>query len=147
MKICIVCSCGGHLSEVREFSPAYQSYSHFYVINKKIAIPAGITQKVYFIRHSERDWLFFANLWEAFKILRSERPDVILSTGAGPAVPFAIIGRTIFGVKVLFVETLTRIHAPSLTGRIMYWMSDRFLYQSEGLRAFFPKGQYGGSLL
>ncbi len=49
--------------------------------------------RTHFIRHSERDWLFLVNLWEAARILSRERPDVILSTGAGPVVPFALVAR------------------------------------------------------
>ncbi len=147
MKICIVSSCGGHLTEVRELMPAYRDYGHFYVINERISVPPDMEGKVHFIRHSERDWLFFTNLWEAWQILRRERPDVILSTGAGPVVPFAIVGRLLFGTKVLFVETLTRIQKPSLTGRIMYRLAHEFFYQAEGLGAFFPNGRYAGSLL
>jgi beta-1,4-N-acetylglucosaminyltransferase len=146
MKICIVSSCGGHLTEVRELIPVYGPYEHFYVIAKRISLPPDM-RKVYFIRHSERDWLFFVNLVEAWKILKKEQPDVIISTGASPAVPFAIVGRLFFGVKVLFIETLARVTAPSVTGRIMYRLANCFLYQWESLRAFFPRGQYGGSLL
>jgi len=147
MKICIVSSCGGHLTEVRQVRPAYAPYDHFYVLNKRITVPEDMAEKtVYFIRHSERDLLFFTNLLEAWRILRSERPDVILSTGAGPAVPFAIVGR-LLGVKVLFIETLARIHAPSLTGRLMYRLSNRFFYQFETLARFFPRGECGGPLL
>lgn len=140
-------SCGGHLTEVRQVRPAYEPYDHFYVINKHIQVPEDMAgHKVYFIRHSERDLLFFVNLLEAWRILRAERPDVILSTGAGPAVPFAMVGR-LLGIKVLFIETLARIQAPSLTGRLMYRLSNRFFYQFESLRPFFPKGEWGGPLL
>jgi beta-1,4-N-acetylglucosaminyltransferase len=147
MKVCIVSSCGGHLTEVRELMSAYGEYEHFYVINKEIAVPPDMHGRVYFIRHSERDWKFFLNLWEAFRILRRERADVILSTGAGPAVPFTIVGRLIFGTKVLFVETFTRVNRPSVTGRIMYRLAHRFFYQSESLRPYFPRGEYGGTLI
>jgi beta-1,4-N-acetylglucosaminyltransferase len=147
MKICIVSSCGGHLTEVRQIRAAYEQYEHFYVINKRIQVPKDMESRtVYFIRHSERDLLFFTNLLEAWRILRRERPDAILSTGAGPAVPFAIVGR-LLGVKVLFIETLARIDAPSLTGRLMYRLSNRFFYQFESLGRFFPKGECGGPLL
>jgi hypothetical protein len=72
---------------------------------------------------------------------------VILSTGAGPVVPFAIVGRLFFGTRVVFVETLTRVHAPSLTGRIMYRLAHDFFYQWESLRRFFPRGTFGGPII
>ena len=80
--------------------------------------------KTHFITHSERDWKTLINLWEAWCLLRRERPALILSTGAGPAVPFALVGRFVFGIKVVFIETVTRVYKPSLTGRLMYWLAD-----------------------
>jgi beta-1,4-N-acetylglucosaminyltransferase len=147
MKVCIVSSCGGHLTEVRQLRSAYSKYEHFYVLNDKAQLPDDMLGKTYFIRHSERDLLFFVNLWEAFEILRREKPDVILSTGAGPVVPFALLGRWLFRTRVIFIETITRVHQPSLTGRIMYYLSHRFFYQWEPLAKYFPKGTYGGLLL
>jgi len=147
VKICIVSSCGGHLTEVRCLKPAYRDYEHFYVLNDRVLLPEDMQGKTHFIAHSERDWKFFLNLWEAWRILRRERPQVILSTGAGPAVPFAIVGRLLFGTRVVFVETITRVHEPSLTARIMYRLAHDFFYQWESQRAFFPKARYGGPLL
>jgi len=147
MKICVVSSCGGHLTEVRCLKAAYASYDHFYVLNDRVLLPEDMKDRTYFIAHSERNWKFFLNLWEAFRVLLKEKPDVILSTGAGPAVPFAIVGRLLFCTRVIFVETMTRITRPSLTGRLMYWLAHDFFYQWETLRSFFPKALYGGPLV
>jgi beta-1,4-N-acetylglucosaminyltransferase len=145
MKICIVSSCGGHLTEVRALSSTYARHEHFYVINDRLLLPADMQDRTYFIRHSERDWLFFVNLWEAFKILRRERPSLILSAGAGPAVPFALVGK-LLGIPNIFVEISAQVMEPSLTGRIMYYLADRFFYQWKSLEGKFPKGTYGGLL-
>jgi len=147
MKICIVSSCGGHLTEVRCLMPAYEQYEHFYVLNDYAELPSDMQGKTDFIVHSERDWKQLINLWEAFRILRRERPQVILSTGAGPAVPFAIVGRYLFGCRIIFIETITRISAPSMTGKIMYRLAHDFFYQWKSLARFFPNGQYAGPLL
>lgn len=146
MKICIVSSCGGHLTEVRVLKPVYECYEHFYVLNDRVLLPQDMEGKTVFIRHSERDWLFFVNLWEAWRILRKERPALILSTGAGPVVPFALVGK-LLRVPTLYIETFTRVLKPSMTGRIMYYLADRFFYQWETLAPYFPKAVYGGFLL
>jgi beta-1,4-N-acetylglucosaminyltransferase len=145
-KICIVSSCGGHLTEVRTLMPAYSRYEHFYVINEKILLFEDMQDKTYFIRHSERDLLFLLNLWEAWCILRRERPNIILSTGAGPLVPFAIVGKFL-GIRTVFIESITRVSGPSLTGRIMNYLADRVLYQWPCLERFFPRGVYGGPII
>ena len=125
----------------------YESYEHFYVLNDKALLPPDMAAKTYFVTHSERDWTFLVNLWEAYRILRRERPDVILSTGAGIAVPFAILARLLSGIRVVFVETMTRVSAPSVTGKLMYRLAHRFYYQHPGLKDFFPAGIYGGPII
>ena len=116
------------------------------MLNDKVDLPKDMEGKTYFIRHSERDWLFFTNLLEAWKILLKEKPHLILSTGAGPVVPFALVGKC-FKIPTIFIETFTRVKEPSLSGKIMYWLADRFFYQWEPLTLFFPKGTYGGPLV
>jgi UDP-N-acetylglucosamine:LPS N-acetylglucosamine transferase len=145
MRICIVSSCGGHLTEVRALKPVYGRHEHFYVLNDRIVLPEDMQGRTHFIRHSERDWLFFVNLWEALQILRRERPHLILSTGAGLAVPFALLGR-LYGIRTIFIECATQVIKPSLTGRIMYYLAWRFFYQWKSLRAHFPKAICGGLL-
>jgi hypothetical protein len=146
MKICIVSSCGGHLTEVRALKPVYEHYEHFYVLNDRVLLPKDMEGKTSFICHAERNWLVLVNFLEAWRILRRERPGLILSTGAGPVVPFALIGK-LFGIPTLFIETLTRVSRPSLSGRIMYRLADRFFYQWKGLERYFPKATYGGPVL
>ena len=146
MKICIVSSCGGHLTEVRCLKPAYEHYEHFYVLNDNAILPSDMQGKTFFIAHSERDWKFLVNLLEAFRILLKERPAIILSTGAGPVVPFALVGRMLFRTRVVFVETITRIEKPSMTGKIMYFLAHDFFYQWESLQKYFPKAKHGGPL-
>lgn len=147
MKICIVSSCGGHLTEVRRLRRAFELYPHFYVLNDQALLPDDMRDKTYFITHSERDWKFLLNLWEAFRILARERPTVILSTGAGPVVPFALVGRLVFGCTVIFIETFTAVSRPTLTGRIMYRLAHRFFYQWPQLARVYPMATYGGSVL
>lgn len=72
---------------------------------------------------------------------------MLLSTGAGPIVPFALIGRFLFGIKTIYVETITSVNKPSLTGRIMYYLTKHFYYQWPQLKNFFPKGVNIGTML
>jgi UDP-N-acetylglucosamine:LPS N-acetylglucosamine transferase len=145
-KIGIISSCGGHLTEARRLQNIYGKYDYFYVVNDRITLPPEMEGRTHFIRHSERDWLFFVNLWEAWHILRREHPALLLSTGAGPAVPFALVAR-LFKIPFIFVEISAQVTEPSLTGRILYLLADRFYYQWKPLGKHFPKAVYGGLLV
>lgn len=144
-KVCLVASCGGHLAELRALRTAYEDLDHFFVVNDVIALPAEMRGRTYFVVHAERNLKTLVNLFEALRILRRERPDVILSTGAGPAVPFALVGK-LLGIRNVFVEISAQVDRPSLTGRIMYRLADRFYYQWPKLQRFFPRATYGGLL-
>jgi len=144
--VCLVSSCGGHLTEVREFRICFEQYSHYYVLNDVVPLPEDMVGKTLFVCHAERDWRVLWNLVEFWRIFRTTRPSVILTTGAGPAVPAAIIGLA-FGIPTIFVESVCRVTVPSLTGRIMYYIARKTFYQWESLGTAFPKGVYGGSLL
>jgi len=146
VKVCIVASCGGHLTEARALRPAFQHHPHFYVVNDRIALPGDMQGRTYFITHAERDWRVLTNFYEAWRILRRERPTIMLSTGAGPIVPFAIVGRAL-GIPVIFVETIAQETEPSVSGRIMYHLADRFFYQWKALARYYPDGVYGGPVL
>ena len=56
------------------------------------------------------------------------KPDVILSTGAALAVPFFVVGR-LLGVRLVYVESFTRVQRPALTGRLVYPLTDAFFVQ------------------
>jgi UDP-N-acetylglucosamine:LPS N-acetylglucosamine transferase len=147
MRICIASSCGGHLTEVRCLQPAYAGHDHFYVLDDKALLPQDMQDRTFFVTHSERDWKTLVNLWEAWRLLRKMKPTVVLSTGAGIAVSFSVVAKLLFGSHIVFVETITRIHRPSLTARLMYWIADDFFYQWESLQRFFPRGRYIGRLI
>ena len=144
-KICLASSVGGHLQEMLQLKPVYEGHRHFYILNDRISLPEALQGKTYFIRHSERDLLFFCNLWEAFRIFWRERPTHLISTGASLAVPLALVAR-LFGIQVMFIETFAAIHRPTLTGRLMYYIANRFVYQWRTLGDHYPAAQYAGSI-
>jgi hypothetical protein len=51
-----------------------------------------------------------------------------LSTGAALAVPFFIVGR-VLGIRLVYVESFTRVHRPALSGRLVYPLTDAFFVQ------------------
>lgn len=85
---------------------------------------------------------YFYCLCQSIFVLLTFRPNVIISTGAGIAVPTLLIGK-FFGAKIVFIETGARVTTPSKTARLIYKISDLFIVQYSGLSAIFPKSKIG----
>ena len=86
-----------------------------------------------------------SNTIRAIKILRQERPDLIISSGAAPAIPFFYVGK-LLGMKTIYIEVFDRIDAKTMSGKICYPVSDRFIVQWEEMKNLYPKAEYLGSL-
>jgi hypothetical protein len=82
----------------------------------------------------------------AWRVLRRSRPDVIVSTGAGVAVPFFVLGR-LFGVPTVYIEVYDRIDTPTLTGRLCRPFTTLFLVQWEEQRRLYRDAVVVGPLL
>ena len=86
------------------------------------------------------------NLILAWRVIGRVRPRVILSTGAGVAVPFAWVGR-LRGARVLFVESLTRIEGPSMSCRMIAPVAERVYVQWPELAERYPRAVYRGAVV
>jgi UDP-N-acetylglucosamine:LPS N-acetylglucosamine transferase len=78
-------------------------------------------------------------------VLRRVRPAAVLSTGPSVAVPICVLAR-LTGVRVIFVETGSRVTALSTTGRIMYRVAHLFFVQWPELLHECPRAIYAGRL-
>ena len=85
------------------------------------------------------------NIFLAIKVLKSEKPDIIISSGAAVAVPFFYIGK-IMGAKTIYIEVFDRISKPTLTGRLVYPITDKFIVQWEEMKQVYPKAINLGSI-
>jgi beta-1,4-N-acetylglucosaminyltransferase len=82
----------------------------------------------------------------AWRLLHRWRPDVILSTGAGLAVPFFLIGK-LLGIRLIYVESVTRTESISLSGRLVYPLADRFFVQWPAAAERLRRAEYTGGIL
>lgn len=130
-KICYVTSCGGHLTEILEYCQKIDKYQYFFVINQKRDI-SYLGKKFYIVSHSTFDFKFFIVLAQAYKILKKEKPDLIVSTGASLAVQFFLLAK-ILNIKTLFIESFTRVKDLSKTGKIVRLLTKNFYVQTTTL--------------
>jgi UDP-N-acetylglucosamine:LPS N-acetylglucosamine transferase len=82
----------------------------------------------------------------ALTVLRHRRPDVIVSTGAGVALPFFVLGR-LAGIPTVYIEVYDRLETRSLTARLCRPFTTAMLVQWEEQRALYPGATVVGRLL
>jgi UDP-N-acetylglucosamine:LPS N-acetylglucosamine transferase len=143
LKVCVVSSVGGHLREILQLTEQLAPYDCFAILNDTSPVP--LPWRSYRIAHAERDLRVLWNFAELLPIFLRERPDVVLSAGAGPMVPAAILGKAL-GMRIIFIETFGAVERPTLTGRILYRLADHFLYQWEPLKTYYKRGTYVGGI-
>lgn len=85
------------------------------------------------------------NTFLAIRILLKEKPDLIISSGAAVAVPFFYIGK-ILGAKLIYIEVFDRIDKPTVTGKLVYPIADKFIVQWEEQKKVYPKAINLGSI-
>ena len=79
------------------------------------------------------------------KILHKEKPDLIISSGAAVAVPYFYLGK-IRGAKTVYIEVFDRIDKSTLTGKLVYPVTDKFIVQWDEMKHVYKKAINLGSI-
>lgn len=146
-KIGLICSHGGHFTEVLQLREAFEDYPKFLITYREKATTNR--ESTYYLTNIMRSPIaFIVGIIKIFFILLKERPDVLFSTGSEIAVPPFYLGKFLFHTKLIYVECSAQVFHPSLTGRFVYPITDLFLVQWEPLlKRYGPKAKYVGGLI
>ena len=150
LTVGIITSKGGHLFQIIQLKSLWKKYKRFWVTDQGLDTNQLLKgEKIYFGYFPDSRNIINAvrNFFLSIKILKIEKPDILISPGAGISVPFFIIGKIFFKTKLIFIEPYDFIQYPSLTGRIVYNFVDLFLIQQDFQKKWYPKAKYWGSLL
>lgn len=148
IKICLVGSSGGHLTHLYQLKKFWENKNRFWVtFDKEDARSILENEKVYNCYYPTNRNLknLIKNTFVALKVLKKERPDIIISSGAAIAVPFFYLGK-IFGAKTVYIEVFDRIDKPTLTGKLVYPVTDKFIIQWEEMKKVYKKAENFGSI-
>jgi UDP-N-acetylglucosamine:LPS N-acetylglucosamine transferase len=147
--VLLVGSSGGHLAQLLALRPWWGDRARAWVT---FPTPDARSQ----LLDERATWAYYPttrnvpnlirNLWLAFRLLRKEKPSVVISTGAGVAVPFFVLG-WLRGVPTVYLEVYDRIDSPTLTGRLCRPFTRLFLVQWEEQKKFYPGAVVVGPLL
>jgi UDP-N-acetylglucosamine:LPS N-acetylglucosamine transferase len=147
MKIALVCSYGGHLTEILYLIDAFKDHEVFFVTYNNFRT-RKLPYKKYLIKNIGTNiFLMIYAFFQIFIIFAKEKPDVVISTGSEIAIPAFIIAK-LFGIKTIFIESWCRIKTRSGTGKIVYYLSDLFLVQwPQLLELYGKKAKYVGAVV
>ena len=149
VKICLVASAGGHLSQLLKIVPAVAGYEVF-VITTSEAVRENLTRlgPVHVVRECNRQQ--FLPLIRVFlacaRILRRARPDVVLSTGAAAGCMCCFLGK-LLGARVVWVDSITNVNRLSLSGWLVRHIADLFLVQWAQLAQKYRGTEYVGTIV
>ena len=148
MKVCLVGSSGGHLTHLYMLKPFWQDKERIWVtFDKEDARSLLEGETVYPCYYPTNRSLkaLIRNTRIAVKVLRKERPQLIISLGAAVAVPFFWLAK-LYGAKTVYIEVFDRIDKPTVTGKMVYPVTDRFIVEWEEMKAVYPKAVNLGSI-
>ena len=148
IKVCLVGSSGGHLTHLYMLKPFWKNKKRFWVtFDKEDARRLLNGEKVYpcYYPTNRNIKNLIRNTAVAWKVLHKEKPDLIISSGAAVSVPFFYLGK-LFGAKLIYIEVFDRIDKPTLSGRLVYPIVDKFIVQWEEQKEVYKKAINLGSI-
>ncbi len=147
MKIALVCSPGGHLTEMLQLMEAFEGHDVFFITHKHKRT-LGLTYRKYLVGDVGASPISFVRAFPSLlRALLKERPDIMLSTGDAVAVPSFLLAKA-FGIPTIYIESWSKVNTTSGTGRLVYRFADEFLVQWPQLKEVYgDKARYEGSVI
>lgn len=149
LKILFVASTGGHLTQLLALHDWWSAHDRAWVSFDHPHAHAALADE-------QVTWAFspttrnipnaVRNAFLARRVLRQYRPDIVISTGAGVAVPFFWMARSM-RIRTLYIEVIDRISSRTMTGRMVYPTVDTFAVQWPEQQALYPDSRVIGATL
>lgn len=138
-KLLLVSSSGGHLKHLTETASAWENYERVWVSFKQPDVQAALeNERVHWAYYpTTRNINAIRNFFLALKVIPQEKPQAVVSAGAGVAVPFFVAAK-LFRVKTMYIECYDRPTLPTMTGKMLYILADSFNVQNEEQQKNFP---------
>ena len=145
--ILYICNKGGHYSQMLRLKSVMSKFNSYIVSDKKEAYKdwEGYGSSIYIDAYNvkkHRLFHFFKNLWQCFRLCIKYKPEYIVTTGAGLAIPMFIAGR-ILGKRLIFIESRARVYTKSASGKLLGKLANKVIVQlPEMLEVYGEKASY-----
>ena len=151
-KVLFISSTGGHLSEMLQLKDMFNRYDYKIITEKtksNLKLKKYYGNRISYLVYGTKDHKLsypFKLLYNCFKSLYlylKIHPDYIITTGAHTAGPMCLIAK-IFGSRVIYIETFANINTKTITGKLLYPVSDKFIVQWDSMKKLYPNSIVGG---
>lgn len=136
----LICSSGGHLAQLLRLESWWGRHDRVWVSFDTPDVRSQLEGETVVMGHQPTTRNIpnlVRNFFLAVRELRERRPDVIVSNGAGLAVPFFWLG-WLLRIPTVYVEVYDRIDSATMTGRLVRPVTSRFCVQWPEQRAMYP---------
>jgi UDP-N-acetylglucosamine:LPS N-acetylglucosamine transferase len=116
-KVLAIASGGGHWVQLLRLRPAFEGCDVVFATAKegyRSDVGEGEFRVILDANRSDKIKLL-KSLWSVFTLVRRERPDVIVSTGAAPGYFALKIGR-LLGARTIWVDSIANAEELSMSG-------------------------------
>jgi UDP-N-acetylglucosamine:LPS N-acetylglucosamine transferase len=131
VKVMAVASAGGHWVELRRILPALDGMEVFFA-SVVPTLDADLAPARYYpLRDVGRydRFRFAVIVWQLARIVRRERPDVVVSTGAAPGLMALLVAKLMAGSRTVWIDSIANSERLSLSGRLARRVADAWLVQ------------------
>ena len=151
-RVMFIASTGGHLEELLQLEPMFSKYDYCLITENTKSnqyLKKQYGKKVRYLVYGTKYHFLsypFKLLWNCFLSLYyylKFRPDYIITTGVHTAGPMCCIGK-ILGSKIIYIETFANMVTKTVTGKLLYPISDKFIVQWESMKKIYPNAEFGG---
>lgn len=138
----LVCSRGGHLDVLLSLREAFAGFDVVWITQQSDRAEAlrRAGERVRGLGEYSRGASLPATartVWRSIALVARERPRLLVTSGAGIAVPFCVLAR-LAGAYVVFVETSARVRGASSSGRVLSRIANHVIAQWEEMRTVYP---------
>lgn len=127
----VATSDGGHWIQMRRILPAFEGLDVCYVGVAPEPDADMRAARYYCVRNATRrnpHW-FAVIVWQLVRIVLKERPDVVVTTGAGPGLMALAVGKALVRSRTLWIDSVANSERLSLSGRLARPIADVHLVQ------------------
>ncbi len=135
-RVLAVCSGGGHWIDLYRLYPAFEGLDVAFVSVHRNYAKQVSNHRFYVVRDVSRldRWGIFMLLPQLLRIILKERPDVVISTGAAPALFAMALAKWLVRAKTIWIDSIANVEQLSMSGSLARHVSDVWLTQWPNLQ-------------